>query len=415
MSTAVKMQKTGAQYDRYACLISANPSEATAMHVPVDQMAFDLASDDWCICEYAPGKETHVRQIHIHFPDAAGQQVTYLLKQYAAWRLGHVRPVTVRLEQNARLSHWVHYLRVRKITDPATFGAAELERFGQWLRMQGIQKKACERIEHTVSSLIRTGQRLGWRVTGDKLPDNLTYWKRIQMELPEKQIVTSSFERSEWTLENENAGVTRPIPGDIYEKIITHALYDETDEITRGGIIIQSQTGLRISEVLSLKENCLQRDGHGSWWLSYSLKKTTKAEPETRVCPANELVMEAVKRLQSATKSLRQESGRKELFLVRNHGIRQVSQTNWNKGRLRSFLRRWKITDEHGAVYTMHSHQFRATYVQHQLLSGGKMEQVQHWFGHVTPEMTARYVHLPEKEMCKILTPYMGITGRNRK
>ena len=372
----------------------------------------DLAADDWYVHEYAPGKEQHVKQIHLHFPDTAGQQVKYLLKQYAAWRLGRVRPVTVRVEQNARLSHWVHYLRVRKITDPTVFGVAELERFGRWLRMQGMQEKACERIVRTVNSLIHTGQKLGWQVTKDMLPENLTYWKRIQMELPEKQIDTSAFKHSEWTLENENAGVTRPISRDIYEKILTHALYDETDEITRGGIIIQSQTGLRISEVLSLKENCLKRDGHGRWWLAYNLKKTTKAEPEQRFCPANELVIETVKRLRSATYALRRESGREELFLVRNHGVRQVSQTNWNKGRLQSFLRRWDITDEDGNEYTLHSHQFRATYVRDQMLAGGQIEQVQRWFGHVSSEMTVRYVHLQETEMRTFLAPYMGMMGR---
>ena len=124
------------------------------------------------------------------------------------------------------------------------------------------------------------------------------------------------------------------------------------------------------------------------------------------------MVREAVERLRAATEMLRRESGRTELFLVRNHGIRPVSQTNWNKGRLRSFLKRWEITDENGQVYELHSHQFRATYVRDQLLAGAQIEQIRHRFGHVSPEMTARYIHLQEEEMTALLTPYMAVVGR---
>lgn len=373
----------------------------TAQASRASMQSFDFDADDWYFYEYAPGKGQNVRQIHIHFADAAGWQVKKLLKQYAAWRLGRVRPVTVRLEMNGRLCHWLRYLRVRQIADPRAFGMGELERFGQWLRMQDTQKQACARILHTVIDLLRTGQRLGWQVTEDRLSENFPCAQQAQM--------AAAYPEGAKTEPDE--GSTDPIPSGIYEQILRHAVFDEPDAVTRGGIIIQSQTGLRISEVLSLRAGCLKRDRHGSW-LTYSLKKTTKAEPQQRFVPANELVCEAVGRLQAATEALRQESGRTELFLIRNHGIRQVSQTNWNKGRLRSFLRRWNITDENGGEYELHSHQFRATYVREQLLAGGQIEQIQRRFGHVSPEMTARYVHLSEEAMLAILSPSMGMMGR---
>lgn len=349
-------------------------------------------SDDWYFYEYAPGKEQHVRRVRLHFSEMAGQQTGYLVRQYAAWRLGKVRPVTVRLELDTRICHWLRYLRVRRITDPADFGAAEFVRFGQWMRMQGIREEACGQILRTVYRVLLTGQKLGWQVTADELPK-------------ENRMTVKKTGR-------ETAGATEPIPKEIYEQILQHALSDETDEITRAGIIIQSRTGLRISEVLSLKVDCLSRDRSGGAWLLYSLKKTTKAEPELRRVPADSLVCNAVERLQSATEELRRESERTELFLVRNHGIRPVSQTNWNRGRLRSFMERWRITDENGRVYELHSHQFRATYVREQLLSGTRIEQIQRRFGHVSPEMTARYVHLCEEEMTALLTPYMAAAGR---
>lgn len=370
---------------------------------------FDFDAADWYFYEYAPGKEQNVRRIHLHFSDMAGRQTGYLVRQYAAWRLGRVRPVTVRLELDTRISHWLRYLRVRRITDPAKFGAAEFMRFGQWLHMQGIREDACERILSTVNRLLLTGQKLGWRVTEDELQGESGYY-RMTVEGPSRECIDT--QQTDTAEKLTAVGATEPIPKEIYEQILQHALIDETDEITRVGIIIQSQTGLRISEVLSLREGCLKKDRNGNWWLMYSLKKTTKAEPEQRRVPANRMVCEAVERLRAATEVLRRESGRTELFLIRNRGIRPVSQTNWNKGRLQSFLNRWGITDENGQVYELHSHQFRATYVRDQLLSGSGIDQIQHRFGHVSPEMTARYIHLQEEEMTALLTPYMAVVGR---
>lgn len=351
---------------------------------------FDFEADDWYFHEYAPKKEQHVKCVHIHFSENAGQQQRLLIKQYAAWRLGRVRPVTVRLELNTRLCHWLRYLRVRKIKDPALFGAKELERFAKWLYMQDVKEQARVRILHTIVDLIQTGQRLNWRVTREKLPQDLLCPRVV------------------WSTD----GATAPIPKHIYDRILAHVKNDETDEITRAGIIIQSQTGLRISEVLSLKNDCIITDGKGRKWLIYRLKKTTKAEPEQRRVPANPVICEAIERLREATESLREESGREELFLVRNHGIRPASQNNWNKGRLHNFLCRWKITDEQGEIYQLHSHQFRATYVSEQILGGGQIEQIQHQLGHVSPEMTVRYVHLPEEAVIDALMPCISGVGR---
>lgn len=42
---------------------------------------------------------------------------------------------------------------------------------------------------------------------------------------------------------------TKPIPEDVFDKILYHAVHDENDVLTKAGIIIQSQTGLRINDV----------------------------------------------------------------------------------------------------------------------------------------------------------------------
>ncbi len=350
----------------------------------------DLRCDDWYLYDCAPKGAAPVRQIHLHFSNRAGQQVKKLVKQYAFWRLGRVKPVTVRLELTGRISHWERYLCVRKITDPAQFTAADYGSFLFWLYAGGFRGEHCERILATLHLLLQTGQRLGWRVTRTKLPRQWNSGIRPQRAA-------------------EEGGFAQPIPPHIYDRIIRHAKTDETDEITRCGILVQSQTGLRISEVLSLRADCLRRGTDGRWRLRYCLKKTQRGDPVMRETVANAIVCEAVGRLRRATEKLRTESGRAELFLVRNHGIRPPSQANWNRGRLYHFMRRWDIRDENGHIYELHSHQFRATYVTGRLLEGEPVALLQENLGHVTAEMTVHYVHVSEPQMRAYLEPYLGV------
>lgn len=348
-----------------------------------------LTGDDWYLAEGARGQTGDVKQVHLHFSDRAGQQIKYLFRQYAWWRLGRVRPVTVRLELSERLSHWAHYLRARQIIDPSDFTPEDYGAFFFWMHAKGLRDDQCERAMANVHLLLQTGQRLGWRVTARQLP-------------PRWDSDPDIYERA------SADGYARPIPQSVYAQILTHALQDETDEITRSGILIQSQTGLRISEILSLRADCLIQSAVGSRRLVYCLKKTQRGDPVLRETGANDIVCEAVGRLRSATEALRTESGRSELFLVRNHGIRPPSQANWNRGRLHSFMKRWEIRDADGHIYELHSHQFRATYVTRQLLAGEPVEQIQHNLGHVTAEMTMRYMHPEPLQMQMYLEPYIG-------
>lgn len=352
------------------------------------QPAFDFASDEWLLYEYAPKGEAHVRQIALRFSDRAGEQVKQLVKQYAFWRLGSVKPVTVRLELTGCIRYWESYLALRGMRDPRCFQVADFGSFYFWLTAKGICAQHSDRILAAVYLLLQTGQRLGWQVTRERLPARAALWRQSDEPTPVR-------------------GRVQPIPPDIYRQILAHARYDETDEVTRCGILVQSQTGLRISEVLSLRADCLRRNADGGYWLWYQLKKTQRGEPVLHHTSANAIVCEAIERLREVTEPLRQESGRAELFLVRNHGIRPPSQTNWNSGRLRNFLKRWEITAADGSIYALHSHQFRATYISQQLLSGVPIEQLRRELGHVSPEMTARYVHISTEQLQTFLKWYM--------
>lgn len=186
---------------------------------------------------------------------------------------------------------------------------------------------------------------------------------------------------------------------------------------TRAGIVIQSQTGLRINEVLSIQEGCLSTTNDGYTFLEVEISKTEKGEPIKHKVYANELVVKCVNELSEYTKHLREKSGLKELFLVNARGTITNSKSNcWTQKRLRPFIRRWDIRDKDGNLYPLQSHQFRATFVRELIKQNVPLSHIMKQFAHVSIEMTMHYLTLQEKEIKEIyadmvLSPDSKIAG----
>ena len=121
-------------------------------------------------------------------------------------------------------------------------------------------------------------------------------------------------------------------------------------------IIIQSQTGLRINEVLSIQEGCVKRTADGYDYMEVTLGKTEKGEPIIHKVFINDLVKDAITELSEYTAELRKESGLKELFLCRiksqNNKIAPYTETHWNDKKLRYFIFRTYIcaSDSWGTI-----------------------------------------------------------------
>lgn len=213
---------------------------------------------------------------------------------------------------------------------------------------------------------------------------------------------------------------TKPIPEDVFDKILYHAVHDEKNVLTKSGIIIQSQTGLRISEVLSIQEDCVKRTSDGYDYMEVTLGKTEKGEPIIHKVFINELVKNTIKELSDFTEPLRKESGLKELFLVKNHGIRVLNVTKWNEKRLTHFIERWGIRDNKGELYPLTSHKFRATFVRELIKRKVPIAMIMKQYSHVSIEMTAHYLTLQEEEVKEIysnmiLSPESKIAGLRAK
>jgi integrase len=255
---------------------------------------------------------------------------------------------------------------------------------------------------HVVEEIIRIGQIKGWNVP--------------LFNLPKTETANQLWDRKKSMRTNK----TKPIPEDVFDKILYHALHDEKDVLTKAGIIIQSQTGLRISEVLSIQEGCVKRTSDGYDYMEVTLGKTEKGEPVIHKVFVNEYVKKAVEELSDFTEPLRKESGLKELFLISYRGIRVLNVDKWTSKRLPHFIERWDIRDNKGELYPLKSHQFRATFVRELIKKKVPIAMIMKQYSHVSIEMTAHYLTLQEEEVKEIyadmiLSPESKIAGLRAK
>ena len=255
---------------------------------------------------------------------------------------------------------------------------------------------------HAVEEIIRIGQIKGW-------------------DVPNTNILRGFSMTLLWDANpSKSRNKTKPIPPDVFDQILYHAVHNEKDILTKASIIIQSQTGLRIHEVLSIQQGCIKTTSDGYDYMEVRVGKTEKGEPVIHKVFINELVKMAVSELSDFTANLRRESGLKELFLIRRKKIHVSSMEAWNSSRLAPFIKRWNIRDSKGDLYHLTSHQFRATYVRELVKKKVPIALIMKQYAHVSLEMTAHYLTLQEEEVKEIysdiiLSPDSKIAGLRAK
>ena len=330
-------------------------------------------------------------------------QLKFTTKQYLYYRLGQVKAQSA-IGTMHSLAYFMRFCKINDIHSLAKITAQTLLTFAIWLKSEcGIGKRTSYLASFAVEDMIRVGQIKGWLV-------------------PNYDVLTGATAREIWGSgkdENTTKNV-KPIPDDVFDEIMRCAVdyqsYNKNEILTKSGIIIQSQTGLRISEVLSIKSGCLHQPENSPAYFEVSLSKTVKGEPIIHQVFANELVISAIQDLEQSTAALREESGLQELFLIRNQGIGVPNVQRWSNQRLRRFIRRCNIRRADGELYHLKSHQFRATFVKQLIMRKIPIAYVMKQFAHVSVEMTCHYLTLQEAEVKGIysqliLSPDAKIAG----
>ncbi len=366
--------------------LALKPLAATDNFSDIMVGASKFTDDIWDMTDYIKQKTRPNAGKKIRF-NISNYNIKTVIKQYAYYKLGKIKPQTVIGYVNTKLPSFVQYCELRQLASLEELSFSVLSDYINWLKSEkGISERSCFQTMYIIIEIVRVGQVKGWKVPTGNLYEKI----KIEMLAPQN-----------WDFE---AAKFQPIPTNVFDKILFNALHNEKNVLTKAGIVIQSQTGLRIGEVLEIKKGCLSTTAEGYTFLEVQIGKTEKGEPISHKVYANELVKAAVLELELTTEALREESGLKELFLIRNRGVRNITVNAWTNVRLTAFIKRWDIRDKDGSLYPLKSHQFRATFVRELIKQNVSINHIMKQFSHVSIEMTMHYLTLQEHEIREIYT-----------
>lgn len=168
-------------------------------------------------------------------------------------------------------------------------------------------------------------------------------------------------------------------------------------------VIILMETGRRVSEVVSLTFDCLELDSDNDWLLRVREQKLKRV----RLIPISATCVNAIKKQQKYVidseeyaspllfPSQRESKSPTVSACYVNRALKKLAETN-------------NIVDSNGVVWRFSSHQFRHTVGTQMINSGVPQVMVQHYLGHESPEMTARYAHIHNQTMKAAFSEYQG-------
>ncbi|MDF2803699.1 MAG: hypothetical protein K0S61_3602 [Anaerocolumna sp.] len=366
-----------------------------------------FTDDIWDLSPFMFNKTVKDSHKKIKFSYIKNNDMKLTIKLFAYHMLGQIKPRTVYMNINGYLPLFIEYCNLNNINSFSEVTKDIFLNFVMWLKEEQQIAKGTGYLRcKVVQEIIKVGQIKGWVVPKTNIFVNINL-----NDLWDRQ--NSATERK-----------TKPIPEDIFEKILYYAVNKETNILTKAGIIIQSQTGLRINEILSIKVGCIHTTSDGYDYMEVTISKTEKGDSIIHKIFINELVKNVVKELEEYTEELRQQSGLKELFLTKvkakNNSIDVLKSENFSDKRLPKFINKWDIRDNKGNLYVLKSHQFRATFVREIIKRRVPIEMIMKQFAHVSIEMTSHYLTLQQEEVKEIysdmiLSPTSKIAGLRSK
>ena len=361
-----------------------------------------FTDDVWDLRAFIPAKTLKDSKKYLNFGYIQTPNMKHTVKQYVYYKLGKVKPQTVRAMVNSWLPSFFEFCASNGISSFSELTQELFLSYNLWLKEKKVSHQHGYHCAHTVEEIIKIGQIKGW-------------------DVPKTNIFRGITSCQLWEIKRSmRTNKTKPIPPDIFDKILCHAVHDEKNVLTKAGIIIQSQTGLRINEVLSIQEGCVKTTSDSYDYMEVMLSKTEKGEPIVHKVFINELVKDTIRELSEFTAPLRKESGLKELFLIRNRGIHVLKVDSWNTNTIPRFVRQWDICDNKGELYHLTSHQFRATFVRELVKQKVPIAMIMKQYAHVSVEMTSHYLTLQAEEIKEvysdmILSPESKIAGLRAK
>lgn len=352
-----------------------------------------FTDDIWDLSPFITTAKVIQNKKQINFKYIHEEEIKSTTKLYVYYKLGKVKPRTIADYMRCHFPSFIEYCKLNNITNFNKITKEMFLQYAMWLKEEKEVEQNTGYIRcKIVEEVIKIGQTKGW-------------------DVPKKNIFVDFTSFDLWnTKKSSKENKTKPIPEDIFDKILQCAL-KESDILTKAGIIIQSQTGLRINEVLSIRQGCVHKTNEGYDYMEVTLGKTEKGHPIIHKVFINELVKNVIVELEEYTKDLRVKYGLKELFITNRGNVYSIDQ--WGSKKLRKFIETHDIKDNKGNLYSLESHQFRATFVRELIKQKVPIAHIMKQFAHVSIEMTSHYLTLQEEEVKEIYSNM--ILGKDSK
>jgi integrase len=181
------------------------------------------------------------------------------------------------------------------------------------------------------------------------------------------------------------------IPDSVLEQLFTHI--DDLPKEIVPVVWIAFKTGLRISDILGLTSDCLERL-NGKYSIITDIEKTYVIGH--RIPIDEELATILAVLIHNSKENSNQDNNPEGFIFVRYRGSRKGKpfSQRWVREALDSLVKQNNIVDENGKLFHFKTHQFRHTFAVKMLNAGADILTVQELLAHASPEMTLRYARL---------------------
>ncbi|MEH2325886.1 MAG: tyrosine-type recombinase/integrase [Nostoc sp.] len=201
----------------------------------------------------------------------------------------------------------------------------------------------------------------------------------------------------------------RYIPEDVMQQLNQHL--EHLPEPVMRMVLVLQECGMRISELLHLKPDCLLQDKAGDWFMRYYQFKMKK---EITIPISREVVQVIQEQLRYIKENL---NIKFEYVFSSNEGggwkgdfkpapelmSRQAFSRYLNK-----LGESHNICDASGKRWHFLPHQFRHTVGTRMINNGVPQHIIQRYLGHESPNMTAVYAHIHDQTMKEEIAKYQG-------
>ncbi|MFG3613371.1 tyrosine-type recombinase/integrase [Rummeliibacillus stabekisii] len=215
----------------------------------------------------------------------------------------------------------------------------------------------------------------------------------IAPTVPVKKLITSAEKPNSYKKRRENNGdVLEYIPDEVWEKVVENI--DKLSNRFKIMALTIEESGFRITDICSLKLDCVFKDGKGGFWLKGDQRKVRKKNHKVPISVELAIVLqaqiEAVK-----LESNEQNNPKNYLFPILNgRRVGKPVSTPSIARVLNKLAEECDIYDKDGKIFHFRAHQFRHRYGMILVNKGVNIIIIQELMAHASPEMTVVYAKL---------------------